>query len=229
MATKALDLRVSAPLGLSFVIINGSGGLVRVAGDGTSATTITNAVSGSSVAQEANGNFVVATTDSLKRVTPDGVVSSVASAPADSQWVAVAVDPLGNLIVADNKVHQIVRVLPDGSASSVIASYSAYATANVFENVSLQIDNQGNYIVAEDNGGAQILKVNATGAVTPLTLSGATLPAKVSGLTFDGAGNYLLLDAGQQILFTITPAGVVNLRQSGVPAQSFGVARNPVN
>ena len=45
------------------------------------------------------GNYIIATADSLEKVTPAGAASLIANAPSGSQFIDVAIDATGNYIV----------------------------------------------------------------------------------------------------------------------------------
>src|ERR1700694_3021378 len=80
----------------SYVGINGATSqLTRVSTDGVSATPIAFAVQGYDVALEANGNYVVAELSKVQRVTPTGIVTTIAQAPSGSQWLGIAVEANG--------------------------------------------------------------------------------------------------------------------------------------
>src|ERR1700730_2849763 len=84
----------------SYVGINGATSqLIRVSTDGVSGTPIAFAVQGYDVAQEANGNYVVAELNKVQRVTPQGIVTTIAQAPTGSQWFGIVVEANGNLIL----------------------------------------------------------------------------------------------------------------------------------
>lgn len=231
--TYTANLSLTATLPVSYLVENGStGGLVAVSGDGSSVVS-TGTVVGFDVAADGSGNSVVANGSQLVRVTPFGdSVSALTSAPGGSNWTAVAADGTGNLIVGDNGVHGIWRVSADGLNYTLIANYPLLNQAGTNEDIKVLVDVHGNYIVAEDNGGAvSLFSITPSGTVTTVTLSGATLPTAISGLAFDPNGNYMLLDYIQKSVFQITPQGAVtvfatNVAGAGIVAQ--GLARNPL-
>ena len=130
------------------------------------------------LAVDSSGNFIVGAISGLVKITQAGASSVISSAPQGSQWFSVAIDSSGYYIVADNKLHQIVRISPAGVVVPV-AFYTVSSPGNL-EDAYVRIDSQGNYIVAEDNGGFHIYRISPSGTVTPLTLTG-TLPGEVGG------------------------------------------------
>ncbi len=123
---NGFQLSVVVALPVGFQVENSTpGSLVFAPGNGT-APTVQAAVNGYDAGRDAGGNTVVATGTTLQRVTPVGeAISTIANAPSGSSWVAVAVDPFGNLIVGDNKTHGIWRISPDGASVAMVATYPA--------------------------------------------------------------------------------------------------------
>ena len=229
--TVSLSLVVTLPIG--YMVENAtSGGLVLAQGNGSTPTAQAT-VNGYDAAQDAGGNVVVATGTGLQRITPgvgSGNVSAIAGAPSGSSWAAVAVDPFGNLIAGDNKMHAIWRVSPDGAWVVMLTTYPT-SNQSQQEDIRILVDVHGNYIVAEDNGSTvSLFNITPAGARTNITLTGATLPQSVGGLTFDQSGNYMLLDSVQEALFQITPQGAATLfTATGVLGSgTSGLARNPL-
>ncbi|HEX4276372.1 MAG TPA: putative Ig domain-containing protein, partial [Bryobacteraceae bacterium] len=226
--SQNLAITVTQPV--SYVVVNqNSGGLVGVTGNGSTVATISGAAGGYDVAQDAGGNFVVASIGSLQRVTPLGVATTIANAPPGSAWIGVAADGSGNFIVGDNMGHEIWRVSSDGLTKTPVATYQVSAPADL-EDIKVAVDASGNYIVAHDNSAFNLIKITPAGVITSITLSGQTLPQQVGGLTFDSNGNYMVLDYTLNTIFQITPAGIVSVFAGSVAvnAQALGIARNPL-
>ena len=132
-----------------------------------------------------------------------------------------AADASGNFIVAD--INNLVKVTQAG-ASSVIA-----AAPNGSQFISVAVDSQGNYIVA-DNSQHRIVKVTQGGVITPISnypISNVDELEDVS-VRIDGAGNYIVADDNGSYVSVhrITPAGTVtNLTVTGRdPAGISGLA-----
>ncbi len=228
--TQTIIVTVAVTLPVGYLVENAtSGNLALAAGDG-SAVSLWSTLGGYQVTQDAGLNAVVATGGAIKRDTPSGgSVSTIAAAPPGSNWVAVAVDPFGYYIVGDNEQHGVWRVAPDGSSAFFLMSYSV--TSSQPEDIWIQVDVHGNYIVAEDNNFVVgLFSINSAGTVTPIPLTGSTVPQSVGGLAFDRNGNYIVLDTRQEALFQITPQGATTLF-TGVDALTgvvTGPAANPL-
>jgi streptogramin lyase len=226
----ALALTWSSIAGdVSYVVLHRSpsGDLVRVTDDGRLQKTIATGVGGYGLAMDKEGDYILSRVSSLVRVTPAGVVSTIAACPAGSQWTAVAVDSAGNYIVGDNRRHSIWRVSPDGRRVDRVASYPV-RRRDEMEGLGLLVDYAGNYLVVEGNGSAvHLWTVSPTGKVVPIPLHGEVM-ASAAGIVPDGAGAYLILSFRDHTIFRVTPAGAVT-KFASVGGQALtGLARNPM-
>lgn len=160
------------------------------------------------VAVDADGNVYVADTNNntIRRISPDGVVTTLAgrangyvpapgsedgtgSAARFHQPNGVAVDVAGNVYVADYANHTIRKITPDGVVSTFAgqapASGNVDATGNnarLNHPTGVAVDSAGNVYVAEFIGNT-IRKITPDGVVT--TLAGL---AETPGGT-DGTGS----------------------------------------
>jgi hypothetical protein len=150
------------------------------------------------IAVDASGNVHVAdTTDNTVRaITPAGAVTTLAglagvSGSTDGNGAAalfnrpgaLAVDPAGNIYLADTGNSVIRKITPAGTVTTLaglpgIAGLEDGPGSNALFNqpMSLTLDSAGNLYVA-DSGNAAIRKITAAGAVTTLALSAAPDPA----------------------------------------------------
>ena len=189
------------------------------------------------VAIDNDNNIIVADRDNYKirKVAPDGVVSTIAGSTAGfadgsggsarfGQPLDVAVDAAGNIYVADNTNHRIRKVTPSGTVSTLAGSGTAgYAdgtgTAAMFKNPSgLTLDNAGNIIVA-DRINNLVRKVTPDGVVTTVagTTAAGTSDGPASSATFnnpygvvaDADGNIYVADLTSALIRKITPDGTV--------------------
>jgi len=214
---------------IAFVALNGlnPGTLLRYSGH--SVTTIATlsgsnpiGVTGVGLTKDNFGNYIVAFLSSILRVTPTGTVSTIAIAPSGSQWLAVAADSLGNLIVGDNEQHAIWRITPGRLMTAVIKIANYPVSAAELEEVQVLVDSSGNYLVLEDNNSqVRMFSITPAGTVTPIPLSGASVKS-IWGFVSDGAGNYLFGDAAGA-LYRVTPAGVVTQVASILGISSIAV------
>lgn len=186
---------------------------------------------GYDLAMDASGNFITASINGLIKMTPAGDPQFI-GAPQGSQWVSVAIDSAGNYVVADNGLHQIIRMSPAGAQ---IGAWPYRGAGGSGEDVSVRIDSQGNYIIAEDysadtesTGPVHIHKMTPAGTLTDVSLSGH-IPQSVGGLVIDPSGNYIVSDPEKAEIVSITPAGVATLLYSsgetGPLVFPFGLAR----
>lgn len=189
------------------------------------------------VAIDNDNNIIVADRDNFKirKVTPDGVVSTIAGSTAGfadgsggsakfAQPLDVAVDAIGNIYVADNTNHRIRKISPAGAVSTLAGSGTAgYAdgtgTAAMFRNPSgLTLDNAGNIIVA-DRINNLVRKVTPDGVVTTVagTTTAGTSDGPASSATFNNPygvvvgpdENIYVADLTSALIRKITPDGAV--------------------
>jgi len=137
------------------------------------------------LAIDAAGNIYVADAgnDAIRKITPDGTVSTLAgngspgkangsgkSASFNSPF-GIAVDGSGNVYVADSGNNLIRKVTPDGTVTTFAGSglrgagNGTGATSSFNTPAGLAIDAAGNIYVA-DEGNNQVRKITAAGAVT---------------------------------------------------------------
>ena len=183
-----------------------------------------------------SGNVYVADTgnNTIRKITPAGVVSTLAgtastrggytnaTGPAAqfNRPTGVTVDSAGNVYVADTGNQNIRKITPDGVVSTL--------ASNVFyEPYSVAVDSAGNVYVA-DTFNQAIRKITPAGMVSilagnPSITDADGVPAGgyadgtgskarfsfPSGVTVDGAGNVYVADDGNEVIRKVTPAGVV--------------------
>jgi sugar lactone lactonase YvrE len=139
------------------------------------------------VAVDGEGNIIIADTGNhcVRKLTPDGTVSTLAgsgsagfadgagaAAQFNDPW-AVAVDGEGNIIIADTGNHCVRKLTPDGIVSTLAGSGSAgftdgAGTAAQFDiPVGVAVDGEGNIIIA-DSGNKRVRKITPDGTVSTL-------------------------------------------------------------
>ena len=213
---------------VSYVVLGRypAGDLVRVTDDGQSQKTIARGVGGFGLTVDKNGDYIVARVSSLVRVTPSGVVSTIAAGPTGSQWLAVAVDSSGNYIVGDNQRHDIWRVSADGARVDRVATYPVRWPQEM-EDIGVIVEDTGNYLVIEGNGfTANVWTISPKGDVKPMPLHGAVMRSG-DAIIRDGAGAYLAMSSRDHAVFRITSAGDV-AKFATIDGQNLtGLARNP--
>jgi hypothetical protein len=215
-----------------YEVLERSGSLVGVSAGGASVGMMTNSFGGIDLAVDANGNYIVTTGSHLMRVTTDGAVSTIAVAAYGSQFLSVAVDAAGNFIVADNMLHPVLRISPDGLSRTVVASYPI-SNYQELEDAFVRIDSAGNYILVEDNNeDVSLFKITPSGTLTTI-LAGhnGTLVRRNGGLTFDAAGNYVITDYVDNLLLRVSPSGSSSILPTNAALLSGpgGIMRDPAS
>ncbi|MCO5950471.1 cadherin-like beta sandwich domain-containing protein, partial [Mucilaginibacter flavidus] len=191
------------------------------------------------VAADGQGNVYVADNYNpvIRKITPGGVVSTLAGSGtagyADGSATAaqfnfpygVAVDPQGNVFVADLGNRRVRKITPDGTVTTFAGGgpgtkTNGTGTAASFGTVyAVATDTQGNVYVADGNNN-QIRKITPAGVVSTLAGSGtrgyadgASTSAMFnfpSGLSTDAQGNVYVADQGNNVVRMITPFGMVS-------------------
>lgn len=177
--------------------------------------------------------------NTLRTITPDGVVNTIAGTPgvygsADgtgpnaqfNQPSAVAADGSGNFYIVDSANQTIRKATPDGAVTTIAGMPRAGGTSNGTGSAALfhfpnggAADGNGNLYVA-DSFNSTIRKVTPAGVVTtvagsPLvrgTTDGTAAEALFSGpygVAVDGGGNLFVADTGNNTIRKISTAGEV--------------------
>jgi alpha-tubulin suppressor-like RCC1 family protein len=201
------------------------------------------------VAVDSSGNVYVAESPKIRKVTPSGVVTTLAgstSGYADGTNTAamffnpqgLAVDSSGNVYVGDTGNNRI-RKVTDAGVVTTLAGTSAWgfadgtATAARFNQpFSVAVDSSGNVYVG-DAGNNRIRKVTDAGVVTTLAgtntagfadgTGGAAQFNSPRGLVVDSAGTIYVADFNNNRIRKVTTAGVVTtLAGSGTVGSADG-------
>ncbi len=196
------------------------------------------------VAVDDNGNVFVsdASGDTIRKITPAGVVSTFAGSPRRSGAVdgvgsaarfdgpaGLAFDRVGNLYVVDDRSDTLRKITPDGRVTTLAGkAYSgavdsstdgAGSAGHFYRPSGVAVDSSGTIYVA-DTGNHTIRRVTADGVVS--TLAGlARNPGKADGtgaearfrapisVALDVAGNLYVSDQGNNTIRRVTRNGVV--------------------
>ena len=194
------------------------------------------------VAVDNAGNTYVAdtTNQTIRKITSAGVVTTLAglagtTGTANGTGTAarfysplgVAVDPAGNVYVADTWNHAIRKITPEGVVSTLAGLAGSAGNANGTGSAarfnypaSVAVDASGNAYVAEWQSHT-IRKITAAGDVSTLaglvltvgTADGTGTSARFNGpkgVASDATGNVYVADTGNHTIRMITPAGVVS-------------------
>ncbi len=192
-----------------------------------------------SLAVDAQGNVYVADAGNnrIRRITPAGVVSTVAgTGPAGfidgpgnaarfNTPTGVAVDGQGNVYVADTENQRIRKISPAG----VVSTLAGTGTAGFMDGPGngalfnrpqgVAVDGQGNVYVA-DTDNQRIRKISPAGIVSTLAGTGtagfmngsgntATFDSPV-GISLTAQGNVYVADVTNHLIRSISPAGAVS-------------------
>jgi uncharacterized protein (TIGR03437 family) len=196
------------------------------------------------VALDASGNLYVADLGNqrVRRITPDGVITTVAgtgrkvsspdgAAPLDTSLLSprnVAVDAAGNLYIAEFEGHRVRKLTPDGKLSTVagtgVAGWSGdgsrAAAAQINYPAGMAFDRAGALCFA-DSGNNVIRKLYADGTIGTILgrNPGTTLYAPLS-VALDQAGTLYVGDS-TFVVRAFTAAGKwIGYAGTGVPSFS---------
>lgn len=223
-------IRKISPSGVVTTFANNSGSSGNV--DGAIADATFNALRG--LAFDQGGNLFIADNSRIRKITPAGVVSTIAgSTPgfADGTGTAaqfgdpysLALDQDGNLFVADFFNHRIRKVTPAGVVTTFAGSTQGSADgsglgAQFKFPQSLVFDKNGNLFVT-DGGNHRIRKITPVGVVTTFAGStqgfadGSVAVARFDSpgnLVFDTDGNLFVAEPSKARIRKISPSGLVS-------------------
>lgn len=201
------------------------------------------------VAVDGAGNVYVTEEQRVRKITPAGVVSTLAGngmrGYADGGGMAaqfnepygVAVDSFGNVYVADNENGRVRKIAPGGIVSTVAGNDSGGfldgpgTVARFARPDGVAVDGSGNVYVADMFNHA-IRKVTPAGVVSTLAGNGIAGSADGTGtvaqfsypeaVAVDGVGNIYVVDLNSGVR-KVTPGGVVSTLASGVRGSGVAV------
>jgi sugar lactone lactonase YvrE len=213
-------------------------GLVGFSGDGGPATSAQ--VFPMSVAVDGAGNLFIADLYNVRKVTPDGLIRTIAgngtnsfsgdggtatSAQLDSPW-RVAVDGSDNLFIADYGNRRVRKVTPDAVITTVAgngmygnAEDGVQATSSPLQPWSIAADRSGNIFIA-DTGVFIVRKVTPDGVIR--TVAGG-LRVREDDQTFvavDESGTLFIANSEDHRVYGVTPDGAIRT-VAGTGASGF--------
>ncbi len=232
------DVKVTAADKLYFSTKAGSASAVINSIDATGSAAQFNTPRG--VAVDSAGNVFVADSNNntLRKVTPAGVVTTLAGTAGTQGKVdgtgpvarftepwGVATDSGGNIYVADPGNNAIRKVTPDAVVTTLAGGGGSGSTdgsgtaARFFEPRGVSVDSAGTVYVA-DYRNHTIRKITSAGVVTTLAGSAGNLGSSDGtgtaarfkgpfGVAVDSSGNVFVADTDNRIIRKITAAGVV--------------------
>ena len=225
----------------------GSGARTSVDGTGTAAS-FDGPVG---IAVDASGNVYVGESDKIRKITPEGVVTTLAGSDAvgyadgtgiEARFFAIndiEVDASGNLYVADRNNNRIRKVTPEGVVTTFAGSGSSGTSdgtgtaAQFYQPSGLVLDDEGNLYVADSRNNL-IRKITSEGVVTTVAGSGSFASTDgtgtgasfsyPSGIALDAVGNLYISDLFGHKIRKITPQGVVTtVAGSGTEGSADGI------
>lgn len=182
------------------------------------------------IAVDSAGTVYVADTNNgaIRKISPAGVVTTLAGGTgagyADGTGTAakfhephgIAVDPSGNVYVADYENNVVRKITAAGVVTTLAGTAntpgSAEGQGTAASFMSLQgiaVDSTGNIFVV-DSGNRAIRKITPSGLVSTFVggLSSNQF-GQPSGLTIDASGNLYVTDSSSNVIYKVTAAGVV--------------------
>ena len=138
----------------------------------------------------------------------------------------VAVDPAGNIYVADHNNYTVRKMTPDGTVTTFAGRAGnqgcfdgAGPAARFMLPTALAADQAGNIAVADDN---KIRLITPQGMVSTLRYAGVTF-GRLDGVAFDPAGNLYAADREGHVIWKLSPKNqVTRLGSSGLAMGGSG-------
>ena len=173
-------------------------------GDGAAATLATLNMP-ESVAVDSKNNIYIADTgnNKVRKITPDGNISTVLDNLAAPEYVAV--DSNGNLYVADTGNDRVLQITPSGTTN---------VFAQVLKPAAVLLDSSGNAWISELT---RISEVSPSGVLTPV-VDNLKIPR---GLAFAANGALLIAETGTNLIRGWTSTGgLVTIAGTGMAGYS---------
>lgn len=169
-----------------------AGGAGEGFGDGAGSNALFNSPSAIAIAPD--GNLIIADTGNnrIRRLTPDGQVSTVADDGTAGQFngpIGVAVNASGNIYVADSYNDRIRLITPDGQVTTVAGKgIPGYADGDrntaLFDTPSGIVVANDNSLIVADTGNDRLRRISPDGNVTTLPVTELSGPIGLA-LTHD--------------------------------------------
>lgn len=195
------------------------------------------------------GNLIITdrTNHSIRRMTPDGQVTTIAGTGAAGfadgipgqftfPWQS-AIDPEGNIIVVEKDGGRIRKIGPDGTVSTLAGPRKSGTNVGYLDGpaesarlnnpLDAVVDKDGNIFIADRNN-KRIRKLSPDGVVSTVAGDGtADILKNPLSLDIDAHGNLIVADANW--IKKITPAGEISIiAGTGTKGFSNGVPGQPL-
>jgi hypothetical protein len=194
------------------------------------------------IAVDSSGNLYIADTDNwrIRKVSTSGIISTVAGKGTEGfsgdggaatsaelyPW-GVALDPSGNLYIADGRNYRVRKVSTSGIISTVAGNGTRgfsgdggpATSAELGSPSGVAVDSPGN-IYIDDEGNDRIRKVDISGIITTvagggsngLAEGGPATSAEISdpvALAVDSGGNFYFADVNNGRIRKVSTAGII--------------------
>ncbi len=170
----------------------------------------------SGVAVDPAGALYIADYGRIRRVSPSGVITTIATVAFEA---GVTVDAAGSILVADSYNSRILKIRPDGVVSTIAGS-GISADDRLTQPAGVAADAVGNLFIA-DTGNHRVRKMSRSGALS--TVAGNGIPGYngdggeavraqfdgVIGVALDGAGNLFIADTLANRIRKVLPNGSI--------------------
>jgi sugar lactone lactonase YvrE len=196
---------------------------------------------GNQIATSASDFIFIANKNSVVTLAGNGALGFADGDGATARFyqpTGVALDPAGNIYVADSENHRIRKIAPGGTVSTLAGSGTAGsadgvgALAQFNSPRAVAVDATGNIFVA-DGLNHMIRKIAPDGTVTTFAGSGdfgfadgAGTNARFyfpKGIALDASGNIYVADDINSRIRKITPAGTVTTLAGSTPGSTDGI------
>jgi uncharacterized protein (TIGR03437 family) len=161
------------------------------------------------LAIDAVGNLFIADATQIRKLSPNGVITTV----TESGALGLAVDKSGSLYFAGGA--KVRKVSPDGAVTVVAGNGQIgdggdggpATSAQLIGPASVALDNSGNLYIADVS---RVRKVSTDGIISSVArveLPGTTMPITVESISLDNSGNLYL--AGVSYVLKLPPNGLI--------------------
>jgi len=226
------------------VLLAGTGG-----GPGSSDGVSTNArfTRPMGVVRDSAGNLFVADSRNslIRKITPGGVVTTFAgmagqigdvdgagAAARFNSPTGIAIDGADNLYVTDAVIGNLRKITPAGQVSTLADSTTLAGSAGGYHPMTAIVRDPNGTLYVADSGGNTIRKRMPDGSVTTFAgkdgvcghadgAAGVATLCTPTGLALDPVGNLYVVDATNQLVRKISPAGSVSTL-AGMPGEFGG-------